>query len=97
MIVGEVADHLVADFVAEQLGGGMAAEPVARGRLACLRFGPYCSIAVVVTKPVLDANRRRTLRRWLWFLAAYLVMVYVLLLLAGQIAGPSPSDIGWSD
>jgi hypothetical protein len=37
------------------------------------------------------------LRRWLWFFAAYLLVVYVLLLLGGQVGLPSPSDLGWSD
>ena len=46
---------------------------------------------------VRDASGQRTLRRWLWFLAAYLLVVHVLLVLGGQVGLPSPSDVGWSD
>jgi uncharacterized protein YhdP len=39
-------------------------------------------------------SEQRTLRRWLWFLAAYLLVVYVLLVLGGQVGVPSRFDVG---
>lgn len=35
---------------------------------------------------------------WLWYLVAYLAVVFLLLWLGGHVSAPvSPPDIGWSD
>jgi hypothetical protein len=51
---------------------------------------------VVGARYLTDAAPRR-LTRWLWFLAAYLFVIVLVLWLAGFVPAPTSPRIGWAE
>jgi len=50
---------------------------------------------MVGARRLLDAGSQTKLKRWLWFLAAYLLVIVTLAWLAGYVDGPASPHLGW--
>src|SRR5215204_2215907 len=50
---------------------------------------------MVGARRLLDAGSQTKLKRWLWFLAAYLLMIVTLAWLAGYVDAPASPHLGW--
>lgn len=45
----------------------------------------------------MNSSREQTLRRWLWWAAAYLLVVFALLALDGAVPSPPAVEVHWAD